>query len=307
MYMKEALGRGLQSLIPKKQEKAPKISSAVKKQPLKNNWRKSQKESIFNVEIDKIRPNPHQPRRDTNPDSLRELAVSIREHGILQPLLVTKIEKTSERGRQVEYELVAGERRWRAAKIAKLPHVPVIIKDSAAQEKLELALVENIQRENLNPIEAALAFRQLQDEFKLKHHEIAQKVGKKRTTITNALRLLTLPTEAQEALASRKINDGHGRALLLAKPQARKALLREIINNKLSVRNAEDKARKFVKTDKPYATGPKNSLFKQIEEDLRQVIGRRVSITKRKEVGSLIIEFVDQEELDKLTKHLMNL
>lgn len=302
--MKKILGKGLQSLIPKKESK---ISDLIKNQPEVASWIKPPKESIFNVEIGKIRPNPHQPRKELLKSALKELADSIREYGILQPLIVTKIEKPTERGRSVEYELIAGERRWRAAQLAGLPHVPVIIKDSLAREKLEMALVENLQRENLNPIESALAFRQLQEEFSLKHHEIAQKVGKKRTTVTNTLRLLTLPKEIQKAMISNQITEGHGRAILLAKPNARLSLFRKILKNNLSVRQSEDKARKLALSDKPYAAGPKNPLFKEIENDLKKVIGRRVSLTQRGEVGHLNIEFYNKRELNKLVKYLLKI
>jgi ParB family chromosome partitioning protein len=302
--MKQSLGKGLQSLIPKKEDK---IADLIKGQKKSSTWLQPKKESIFNVEIDKIRPNPNQPRKDLSEESLKELANSIREHGILQPLIVAKIEKPTERGQQVEYELVAGERRWRAAQMAGLPHVPVIIRDSAAGEKLELALVENIQRENLNPVEAALAFKQLQEEFGLRHKDIAQKVGKSRTTITNTMRLLTLPPKVQEAMITGKISEGHGRALLLARPSAQMSLFQTIIRNNLSVRQAEDRARKLALPDKPKSQGPKNPFFKKIEKELEGVIGRRVSITQRGDLGHLRIEFVNQKELDKLVKHLLKI
>jgi ParB family chromosome partitioning protein len=302
--MKQSLGKGLQSLIPKKESK---IAGLIKGSDKTNSWLKPKKESIFNVEIDRIRPNPNQPRKELSEESLKELADSIREHGILQPLIVTKIEKSTERGQQVEYELIAGERRWRAAQMASLPHVPVIIKDNAIHKKLELALVENIQRENLNAMEAALAFKQLQDDFNLRHKDIAQKIGKSRTAITNTLRLLTLPIEAQEAMAHGKISEGHGRALLMARPSAQKSLFQAIIKNNLSVRQAEDRARKLALSDKPKSSGPKNPLFKKIEKNLEQVIGRRVSITQRGDLGHLRIEFVNQQELDKLVKYLLKI
>jgi len=302
--MKTSLGKGLQSLIPKKQ---PKIASLIKNQSRKESWLEPKKESIFNIEVDKIRPNPCQPRKNLSKESLKEMAGSIREHGILQPLIVTKIEKPTERGRQVEYELVAGERRWKAAQMAGLPHVPVIIRDSSANEKLELALVENLQRENLNPIEAAQAYKQLQDDFKLKHSQIAQKVGKSRVTITNTLRLLTLPSKVQKAMIEGRITDGHGRAILMAKPMARLALYQAVIRNNLAVRQTEDKARKVALPNKPYAQGPKNPLFRKIEKDLGKVLSQRVSILRRGDMGYLNIGFASQKELDKVVKHLLKI
>lgn len=302
--MKTSLGKGLQSLIPKKQSK---MAGLIKSRAKRTAWLEPKKESIFNVEVDKIRPNPHQPRQKLPEETLKELADSIREHGILQPLIVTKIEKPTERGQQVEYELVAGERRWKAAQMAGLPHIPVIIRDTSAYEKLELALVENLQREDLNPIEAAQAFKQLQNNFKLKHSQIAQKVGKSRVTVTNALRLLTLPPKAQKAMRQGRINDGHGRAILMAKPTARLAVYEAIIRNNLSVRQAEEKARKMALANKPYAHGPKNPLFKKIEKDLEKVLSRRVSITQRKGKGYLRIEFASQKELDRLINYLLKI
>ncbi|MEA2113366.1 MAG: ParB/RepB/Spo0J family partition protein [Patescibacteria group bacterium] len=302
--MAESLGKGLQSLIPKKRQT---ITDLAPNQAQRSGWAKPKKESIFNVETAQIRPNSLQPRSDFSDGSLKELADSIREHGVLQPILVAKIEKTTDRGRNVEYELIAGERRWRAAQIAGLPRVPVIIRDTSTRQKLEIALVENIQRENLNAIEMALAFKQFQDDFGLKHGEIAQKVGRKRTTITNFLRLLNLPKEVQKAMIAGKIAEGHGRAVLMVKPSARLALFRNIVKNNLSVRAAEDKARKLLLPNKPKAGGPKNSLFKKIEQDIVGVWGRRVSITQRKETGCLRVEFIGQKELDKLKNHLLKI
>ena len=302
--MKKSLGRGLQSLIPKKQQEIVNLTS---NRIQRSGWAKPKKESIFNVETDKIRPNPLQPRQNFANNILKELADSIREHGVLQPLLVTKIAKTTDRGQDVEYELIAGERRWRAARIAGLPRVPVIIRDSSAKQKLEIALVENLQRENLNPIETALAFRQFQDNFGMKHKEIAQKVGRKRTTVTNFLRLLNLPKGVQSALASGKISEGHGRAILMAKPSARLAFLKDIIKNGLSIRVAEEKARKLSVPNRPKSAGPKNFLFRKIEKDVADVWGRRVSITQRGETGHLRVEFIGQKELDKLKNHLLKI
>jgi ParB family chromosome partitioning protein len=300
--MRNPLGKGLQSLIPQKQSK---ISRSVKPLPQREDQIDSKKESIFNVEVDKIRPNSNQPRKDLSPESLKELTDSIREHGIIQPLVVTKVELATERGRKVEYELIAGERRWRAAKMAGLPHVPVIIRDTEADEKLELALVENIQREDLNPVETALAYKKLHDEFGLRHEEIAQKVGKKRTTVTNAMRILTLPVKVQQAIVSGQISEGHGRALLLAKPEARMPLFRSIIKGNLSVRQAEDRARKLAPPNKPGAKGPKNPFFKKLERDLELVLGHRVSITQRGELGHLRIEFSNRNELEKIVNFFL--
>ncbi|NQV00677.1 MAG: ParB/RepB/Spo0J family partition protein [Parcubacteria group bacterium] len=300
--MKQSLGKGLQSLIPKKQFKK---HSPAENQIETIDWTKSKKESIFNIEIDKIKPNSCQPRREFPKEALKELADSIKEHGVLQPLIVSKIEKPTKRGRQVEYELVTGERRWRAAQIAKLPQVPVIIRDSSAKEKLEIALVENLQREDLNAMEEAAAFKQLQDEFNLRHIDIAQRVGKARVTVTNTLRLLVLPKEAQKAISAGRISEGHGRAILMAKPESQSALFRTIVRNNLSVRQAEEKARKLSLPKKPRTVGPRNPVFIKIEKDLGKALNNRVSIIKRGGKNYLNIEFTKQKELDKIIKHLL--
>jgi ParB family chromosome partitioning protein len=301
--MRQSLGKGLQSLIPKKPSRT---SSLIQKQAQIKGRLSAEQESVFNVEIDKIKPNPHQPRQDLSKKNLKELADSIREHGILQPLIVTQIEKSTPRGRKVEYQLVAGERRWRAAKMAGLPHVPVIIRDSSERQKLEIALIENLQREDLNAIEEAQAFKQLQDEFNLKHEEIAQKVGKSRPTITNSIRLLSLPLKIQQAVLANKISEGHARAILMAKPEAQMALYQKIVKNNLTVRQAEDIASKIA-AQRQKNKGPKNPLYRKIEKELQEVWGKRVSITRRGEIGRLSVEFHNQQELDKLVKHFLKI
>lgn len=299
---KLSLGKGLQSLIPKKESK---MTNLIKSRSGSIDLPELKKESIFNIEVNKIKPNPHQPRKEMDKVSLNELANSIREHGVLQPLIVTKVEKLTDRGQQVEYELVAGERRWQASKIAGLPHVPVIIRGSSNSKKIEIALVENLQREDLNPIDSALAFKQLKDEFNLRHKDIAEKIGKSRTAVTNIFRLLTLPREVQKAMSGNKIREGHGRAILMAKPEAQMPLFRAIIKNGLSVRQAEERARKLALPNKSRSAGPKNIFFKKIEKDLSEGLCRRVSITQRGNLRHLRIEFADQNDLDKISKHFL--
>ncbi|OGZ35012.1 MAG: hypothetical protein A3A94_02720 [Candidatus Portnoybacteria bacterium RIFCSPLOWO2_01_FULL_43_11] len=294
--------KGLQSLIPKK---SSRLTVLIKKQSRKKNLFGSKKESVFNIEVNKIKPNPHQPRRDFSEDSLKELADSIGEHGVLQPLLVTKIEKPTARGRRVEYQLVAGERRLEAAKIAGLPRVPVIIRDNSERQKLEIALVENIQREDLNPIEAALAFKQLNDDFGLKHEEIAKKVGKSRVAVTNCLRLLNLPLRVQEAITKGKISFGHGKALLMAKPEKQKDLFGDIIKDNLTVHETEYRAQRVAA--RPSDKESKNPLFQKIEKDLQEVLGNRVSVTKRGRAGRLTLQFYSDEELDKIVNRLLKI
>ncbi len=274
-------------------------------------WMGDRKESIFNVEVDKIKPNPNQPRREMSGIGLKELANSIKEYGVLQPLIVTKVEKTSDRGRQVEYELVAGERRWRAAKMAGLPHVPVIIRGkSEEREKLEVALIENIQRENLTAYETALAFKHMQDEFGLTHGEIGRKIGKARSTVSNMVRLLGLPEQAQRALAEGKLNEGVARTLLMVSAEAQEPFFNEIMRKKLNSRQAEARAKELVEGDKErmdkyyHRSGPKNAYFKKTEIELKQAIGAPVSITQRGGLGNLKIQFANQEELERLAEHL---
>lgn len=303
--MKPSLGKGLQSLFPKKPSRITFLTKGVTRA---KSWLGPKEESIFNVEIDKIKPNPHQPRRDLTKENLKELADSIREHGILQPLLVTQIEKSTHRGRKVEYQLVAGERRWKAAQIAGLPHVPVIIRDSSGRQKLEITLVENLQRENLNPIEEAQAYKQLRDEFGLKQEEIAHRVGKSRVRIANTMRLLNLPAKIQQALTDGQITTSHGKAILAAKPEKQIALYQEVLKNNLSVHQAEDRARK-VAAARVTLRGkkPQNPIFKKIEKDLQGVLGNRVKITKRGRAGRLILQFYSQQELDRLVNHLLKI
>lgn len=298
------LGQGLQSLIPKK---TSAFSSLIKNRVKKRTWFDQKKESVFNVEINKIKPNALQPRQDISKEDLKELADSIREHGVLQPLLVNKIEKSTKRGQKAEYQLVAGERRWRAAQMAGLPYVPVIIRDNSKQQKLEIALVENLQRKDLNPVEAALAFKQLRDEFNLKQEEIAKKVGRSRVAVANCLRLLNLPSKIQRVIAQGKISAGHGKAVLIARPARRFVLVREIIKDNLSVRQTEDRARTAAARLPLGGKGAKNPVFRKIEKDLQAVLGNRASITKRGRAGRLILQFYSQEELDKLVSHLLKI
>jgi len=306
-FMKQSLGRGLESLIPRRKEKTSSFSKKENQLIKEESFSSAKKESVFNIEIDKIKSNPRQPRQNISEESLKELAASIREHGILQPLIVSKIEKPTERGQDVEYEIIAGERRWRAAKMAGLPRVPVIIRESTPRAKLEAALVENLQRENLNPIELALGFKQLYEEFGLTHQEIGEKVGKQRTTVSNIFRLLDLPQEIQNALINGQIAEGHARAILMARPTARMRLFREVVKKQLSVRQTELKAQRLARPDNVGGRGPKNPYFKKRERELVEIIGRPVSITQRGKIGSLKIEFIGRKELDKLTDHLLKL
>src|SRR3989344_1444647 len=264
-------------------------------------------ESIFWIEIDKIVNNPYQPRREFNPDALQQLANSIKMYGILEPLLAYKHEEETPTGLRVRYELVAGERRLRAARIAGLREVPVIIRrgEETNRLKLELAIIENVQREDLNAIERALAFRQLAEEFSLSHREIAEKIGKSREYVSNSLRLLTLPENIQNAIKYGKLSEGHGRAILTGgNHEAQVELLEEILAGKLNVREAELAARaKTGHRDMPQRRDvtildhASRSWQRQLEEKL----GTRVSLQKLDGgKGKIIVEFYSDEELQAI-------
>jgi ParB family chromosome partitioning protein len=234
---------------------------------------------VQQVSIIAIEPNPSQPRSEINDEGLEELAKSILEHGILQPLILSKSASDN------QYTLIAGERRLRAAEIAGLESIPAIIREVTEQERLEIALIENLQREDLTPLEAALAYQQLNDEFNLSHEDISVRVGKSRTAITNTLRLLKLPDDIQIALHSRKISEGHARALLgLPSKKSQIAVLQTILKNDLNVRQTEDLVRKF-SGQKPKAKKEEKAVSpeeKFLEDQLRTLLGTKVTINHGK-------------------------
>lgn len=264
---------------------------------------------IFHIETDKIKPNPFQPRRVFDETALNELAGSIREFGILHPLVVTKVEIPTESGTDVEYQLISGERRLMASKIVGLERVPAIIRAVPSdRERLELAIIENIQRENLNPIETARAYSKLQDQFGLTQREIAVRVGKSREAVANAIRLLNLPTQIQDAVSNSKINESQARLLLMiADPKEQQLLFEDLMLNNLSVRQLRTR----IMAKKEALTRPVDSVVPdvetaQIEEQLREALGTKVRVQKEGQGGKLTINFYSPEELqiiiDKLTK-----
>lgn len=268
----------------------------------KSEGSRSFSESIFHIEINKIKPNPYQPRRDFDEESLEELAASIREFGILQPLIVSKTEKETEFGADVEYQLIAGERRWRAAKMLGLERVPAIIKGVARDvDSLEMAIVENLQRANLNPIETARAYAKLQDVFGLTQREIAVRVSKSRETVANSLRLLNLPKEVQDAVADAKINESQARLLLTIKePATQIAIFNDLLANNLSVRELRGRINKEKpqKTDDiKTATGVVDSETLALEEKLTEILSAPVKIEKTPNGGKIVISFYSEEEL----------
>src|SRR3989344_3506432 len=296
------LGRGLESLIPKS---AP--ANQQQNTIDQNDKQLKQKESVFLVEIDKIRENPLQPRRDFNETELKSLADSIREHGILQPLIVTKIEEEIPSGIKVSYELIAGERRLKAAKIAGLNFIPAMIKPkTAARNKLELALIENIQRADLNAVEKAHGYERLQKEFGLTQKEIAERVGQSREAVANALRLLQLPIELQKAIESEKISEGHGRAILAIEDNNRRlAFLNEIISKNLSVRAAESLGRQVKGVYKKVKESTLDPESKELESRLEEFLGTRVKLAKSGSRGKILIEFYSPEELNAILDKIL--
>lgn len=260
-------------------------------------------DSVKSVPITSIVPNPKQPRTVFNEEELNDLAASIKEHGIIQPLVVSE-------NPNGEYTLIAGERRLRAAQLAGLTSVPVISRNADDQELLELALIENIQREDLSPLEAAEAYKNLEENFNLTHEEISRRVGKNRVSITNTIRLLKLPGEVQKSLLDKKITEGHARALLsLPTAQAQISALNFIIQNGLNVRQTEEYVRSLVGEKKPskHNKADLSPEMKEIEEKLRQMIGTKVTIRQSKEGrGTISIHYYSEEDLESLIRKLGN-
>lgn len=303
------LGKGLDSLIPK--------SDNVKKKPEKPEEKKEIIEKIVEkvVEVEKIvhaeqmvkindvEPNRSQPRTLFEEDSLLELADSIKQFGIIQPLIVQKKDNY--------YEIIAGERRWRAAKMAGLKEVPVIIKKYTEQEAVEIALIENIQRENLNPIEEALAYKRLLTEFHLKQDEVAERVSKSRTAVTNSMRLLKLGEKVQQMVIDEMISTGHARALLAIEDlQEQYTLAMKIFDEKLSVRETENLIR-LMKNPKPVKEKKEKEhlfVYKDLEEKIKSVMGTKVNINqKAKGKGKIEIEYYSDTELERIFDMLMSI
>lgn len=278
-----SMGRGLGALITPTGPKKKIFETGSKVNP----------ERIWQVPVSEIKPDPKQPRRNFKPEELQELADSIKEHGVLQPLLV--IEKPDG-----GYELVAGERRWRSAQIAGLATVPVIVKEMADQERLEVALIENIQRENLNPIEEGFAYKRLIEEFGLTQEQVADKVGKSRPAVANAVRLLGLPEEVQNALIAGKVSTGQARALLtLDDKQKQLEMLASMLGQKITVREVE----KQVQKQAPKQTRKDPNLL-YLEEQLRSALGTKVQVSGKGDHGAITINYYSKDELKDLIKKI---
>lgn len=233
MMNKKPVALGLSALIPKKEKKAPPKFHR-------------ENDAVFYIEIDKIRSNPYQPRKEFNFEMLKSLSQSIADYGVLQPLVVSKLDSHDDFGQRSDFQLIAGERRLIASKMAGLKEVPVIVRDATSQEKLELSIIENVQREDLNPIEKALAYKQLEREFNLSQKEIARICAKSRVAITNTLRLLKLPDDIQQSIREGKITEGHAKAILMVNdPEKYNNAYNKIVNNNLSVRDAESLAQEI--------------------------------------------------------------
>ncbi len=255
-----------------------------------------------------IVPNPLQPRTQFDEQTLRELADSIREHGLIQPLIVTRVGED-------QYALIAGERRWRAAQLAGLESVPVVVKDVAPQEMLEMALVENVQRSDLNALEEAQAYKHLSEEFGLTQDQIAQRVGKSRVAVANTLRLLKLPEAIKARLADGLITEGHARALLTITDAAvQQRLLSQIVKNGLSVRQTEELVRRLME-DHPATKKPPTSTShgrgtgadtRALEERMRRALGTKVILSRSKKGGTIMIHFYSEEELDAIYRRIVS-
>jgi ParB family chromosome partitioning protein len=288
MSKKTGLGRGLDALIPAG-EFTPESPSSTPS---------SGYETLL---IESISRNPRQPRSQIDQVELAELAASIKENGILQPLIVSPAEKPG------QYTLIAGERRLLAAGMAGLETVPVVIREANDLQRLELALIENVQRADLTPLEAAEAYRQLTDDFNRSHEQIAQQLGKSRVAITNTLRLLKLPEDVRNALARGEISEGHARVMLsLPNEQAQSAVLQAILKHELNVRKTEDLVRKYLgqrpTTETKLVPKPDVTF---LEERLRERLGTRVSLRPGKKGGTLVIHYYSEEELDALVMRIL--
>ena len=287
---KHGLGKGLDSLIPDITGKEEKEESP-----------KAEKGAETLVDINKVEPNREQPRKIFNEDALQELSESIKQYGIIQPLLVQK--------KDDYYEIIAGERRWRAAKKAGLKKVPVIIRDLSEQEIVEISLIENIQREDLNPIEEALAYKRLLEEFDLKQDEVAEKVSKSRTAVTNSLRLLKLDNRVQQMLVDEMITPGHARTILnIEDPDKQYEFAQRVFDEKMSVRDVEKEIKKLnnkkpqiEKSEEPQIDDELLNQLRSLEEQLKQKTGTKVQITpKSRESGKIEIDYFSNEEFEKI-------
>ena len=289
------LGKGLDTLIP---VATPKTESNMSSTDQKS----EEKGAETIVKITMVEPNREQPRKNFDEDALQELADSIKQFGLLQPILV--------QDRKTYYEIIAGERRWRAAKLAGLKEVPVIIRDYTEQEIVEISLIENIQREDLNPIEEAQAYKKLLTEFNLKQDEVAERVSKSRTAVTNSMRLLKLCDEVQQMIIDDMISTGHARALIsIDDPEQQYLIAQKVFDEKLSVRDVEKLVKNLNKPEKPkkevLVDKSLDIIYQDVEEKLKQSLGTKVAISsKGNGAGKIEIEFYNHDDLDRIIELL---
>ena len=306
---KNGLGRGLDALFP---EKKSAVKESVKKATVKtenktvvpekttddtteesNRSTIGHKKTAMIVKISSVEPNVNQPRKQFDEDALLELSESIKQYGVLQPLLVSD--------KKDYYEIIAGERRWRAAKLAGLKEIPVIVKEFSEQELVEISLIENIQREDLNPVEEAMAYKRLIDEFHLKQDEIAERVGKSRTAVTNAMRLLKLSEKVQQMLIDEMITAGHARAILsIADKEKQESIAMKIFDEKLSVRETEALVKRMLEPPKTAKkskfSSAEDAIYESLEEKMKSIMGTRVQIHRKKnDKGKIEIEYYSKD------------
>ena len=293
---KSGLGKGLDSLIPNKNVKSAKPSVKADEK------KATPKEEILEagpimVKINKVEPNRDQPRKDFDEDALMELADSIKQFGVLQPILVQK--------KKDYYEIIAGERRWRAAKLAGLKEVPIIVKEFTEQELVEISLIENIQREDLNPVDEAMAYKRLIDEFHLKQDEIADRVGKSRTAVTNSMRLLKLSAKVQQMLVDEMITAGHARAILaISDKEKQETVAMKVFDEKLSVRETEALVKRILdppKEKRAQKSSAEDAIYESLEEKMKNIMGTKVQIHRKKNnKGKIEIEYYSKDELERI-------
>lgn len=300
---KSGLGRGLDALFPEKtvQSKPKTVKTVKEEKKVAVDTKKSSQQETSNGErmmkISMIEPNREQPRKKFDEDALQELSESIKQYGILQPLLVSD--------KKDYYEIVAGERRWRAAKMAGLKEVPVVVKEFSTQEIVEISLIENIQREDLNPVEEAMAYKRLIDEFHLKQDEIAERVSKSRTAVTNSMRLLKLDSRVQQMMADEMISAGHARAILaISDPEQQYNAAMKVFDEKLSVRETEKLVKSILTPTKkkPVVSNPtEDAIYESLEEKMKGITGTRVFIHRKKNnKGKIEIEYYSRDDLDRI-------
>ena len=285
---KKGLGKGLNSLF--NEEDIEEVTSEITK---------SSEGDIKKVRMSLIEPNKKQPRRHFDEEKITALADSIKEHGLIQPIIITPSDNNM-------YKIVAGERRWRAAKLAGLKEVPVVVRELSTQEIVEISLIENIQREDLNPVEEAMAYKRLIDEFHLKQDEIAERVGKSRTAVTNAMRLLKLSEKVQQMLIDEMITAGHARAILaISDKEKQESVAMKVFDEKLSVRETEALVKRMLeppKTEKKSKfSSAEDAIYESLEEKMKSIMGTRVQIHRKKnDKGKIEIEYYSKDELERI-------